>query len=141
MAEKRSATFAEIVAAVKLSADDSARSRAEKDARPGALGRDGALYDRQGLRMTRSIEELGPAEAADLVRDGAGVAFEGCGCGGATGCAIEWAGPDEAITAARRGEPVFVRGHRAPTWIDLWQGDGARVVFLHGDVTWGDLFA
>ena len=141
MARKRIATFVDIVAEVKLSAADRAQSRAAKDMRFGSIGRDGALDDRQGRRMTRSTSELTPAEAAVLVRDGAGIAFESCGCGGDSGCAISWAGPAEAAAAAHRGAPSYVRGYGAPSWIDLWQGDGARVVFLHGDVRWGDLFA
>ena len=140
MARKSGATFAEIVAEVKLSAADRAHSLAAKDRRPGGIGRDGALYDRQGRRMTKSTPDLAPTEAVILVRDGAGVAFESCGCGGDSGCTVSWAGPDEAAAAAFEGAPVFVRGNGAPSWIDLWEGDGVRVVFLHGDLRWGALF-
>ncbi len=136
MARKRTPTFAEIVAEARLSASDPARTR---DARPGRFGRDGALYDPQGRRIELVESEITPDEAVARVRAGAVLAFESCGCGGGGGCTIAWFDSAQLTSAAERGAPAFVRGYGAPTWIDVWEGEGHTIVFAHGDVQWGTL--
>ena len=138
MARKHPPTFAEIAAEARLGASDAARPR---DARPGRFGRDGALYDPQGRRVELVESEISPDDAVARVRAGAVLAFESCGCGGAGGgaCTIAWFDSAQLTRAAERGAPAFVRGYGAPTWIDVWEGDGQSVVFAHGDVRWGTL--
>ena len=128
MPTKRKRTFAEIVEEVVEA------PAAPIEVRAGSFNRAGQFFDPAGVLLTRQSDSITPAKAATLVAAGAQVAFEGCGCGGfAGGCIPQW-----LATGRLAGKPNFVKGYGSPTWIDSWSGEGSTVVFLHGDVKWGD---
>ena len=102
---------------------------------PGTFDLDGQLYGPSSDRLTKVRAEITPAQARSFVDAGALVAYEGCGCGGWHGCVPSWFRPDELPAGV---PPRFVKGLGSPTWIDRWESDVSVVVFLHGDVEWGD---
>lgn len=128
MGRDRGETFAQIVA----------RTRAEPPA--PEVEDPAAPRMPDGRRLVELRAAIDPAEARELVAAGALLAFEGCGCGGGPGCAPTWYDADER----RRAAEVVprVRAKRHPGWIDLWSpvdDPGAQVVYVHGEVLWGDL--
>lgn len=130
MARKK--TFAEIAA------EAMAEPKPERDIRLGGVNKDGEFFDLSGNLLIR-IGEVTPKKAQEFVADGASVVWEGCGCGGSSGCPAQWieARIRDGLGSVR---PRFVKGYGSPTWIDLWEGDGGFVVYAHGDVEWGDAF-
>jgi hypothetical protein len=124
-------TFRDIVAEVQRA------PRQLIDVRPGSVNGKGQLFDPHGRLLTKDHAQITPADAAEQIRQGALLAFEGCGCGGSGACSISWIDAP-MLRALRETKPTFVKGYGSPTWIDLWSGDGVAVVFAHGDVEWGD---
>lgn len=109
--------------------------------RPGTFNLAGELFTPDGARLVRTGSDVSVADARAAVRAGATVAFEACGCGGGgRECRPFW--PDDAAVRAiaRSSSPVISAKHSAPTWIDVWEGDGVHVAFFHGEVSWGSLF-
>jgi len=139
MAKKsKGATFAELLKQPTWSEGDAQKSR-KPAARPGGHNAAGELFDPSGRPLRLLHEDLTPDQAQEWVRSGALVAFEGCGCGGWTRCQPEWLSTDALSQLRSAPAPEFGRGHRAPTWIDVWSSDQSQiVVYLHGDVRWGD---
>lgn len=128
-------SFADIVAEVR------AEPIPAREVRPGEHSAAGELFDPDGAVLSR-VGELSPGQARTYVRQGALLAWEGCGCGGWQGCQPTWYDDAARRILAERAAPRFrPRRHGAPTWIDLWQGDGGPVVYAHGDVVWGDALA
>jgi len=105
------------------------------DVSSGEVNGEGKFFDPDGKLMTRVKSEITPKEARRYVNHGALVAYEGCGCGGGGGCSPSWFTPDQLPAGVK---PRFVKGYGSPTWIDLWKSEASTVVFLHGDVEWGD---
>lgn len=133
MPAKRKLTLAEIVEEVR------ATPRPPIAVRKGSFNSAGQLFDPAGAPLTPVKNPITPARAAELVAEGALVAFEGCGCGGfAGGCQPEWADSESLTRLTAADNPRFVKGYGSPTWIDEWSSDSSTVVFLHGDVEWGD---
>lgn len=132
MASKRRRTFAEIVDEVQ------ATPRPELEVLPGTFNRLGQFFDPSGAVLTRH-EQVSPSEAADLVARGATVVIETCGCGGGHGCTPRWIDTDGLDRLRTADKPRFVKGYGSPTWIDHWTVSTGDVVFLHGDVKWGDV--
>ena len=133
MATKRRQTFAEIVGDVR------ATPPTPVSVRPGNFNMDGQFFDPSGSLLTRTQHSISEAEAAELVAAGATAVFESCGCGGGGGCIPEWISDDDLNLLRTADKPRFVKGYGSPTWIDRWTGEGGDVVFLHGDVEWGDV--
>jgi hypothetical protein len=136
MAKKpRGRTFADL--AKEPTWGEAERSRSGEHAvRPGMFNRGGEFFDPSGRLLVLKQQAVGPAEAVQRVSDGALVAFEGCGCGGWAGCAPEWFTGDRLLRLRTGPGPRFVRGHGAPTWIDVWASGAGEVVFAHGEVDW-----
>lgn len=107
-------------------------------ARPGTLNLAGQFFTLDGGRLEKAAADVDATEVGALVRHGATVAFEGCGCGGG-GCTPAWPSPIDVRAAAAAAEPVLEGRQGTPTWADAWAMGETRVVFLHGDVTWGSL--
>ncbi len=124
-------SFAEIVAETR------AEPRPKREVRPGSFNRAGEFFDPAGNLLTKA-GQLTPAQATSWVRRGALVAWEGCGCGGWSGCKPTWVDEDELHSLATGAKPRFTKRHGSPTWIDLWEGASGPIVFAHGDVEWGD---
>jgi hypothetical protein len=106
--------------------------------RPGKFNAAGEFFDPDGLRLHPVQEAATPEEAQRLVRAGALVVYETCGCGGWVGsCAPQWL-REAPLAALRQGPmPSFTGRNGTPTWIDTWANEEHTVVFAHGDVSWG----
>lgn len=139
MAKKRNgATFAELLTKPPRSDGDAQRS-GKHAVRPGRYNLAGDLFDPGGRRLFLLHEDIRPHRAREWVSGGALVAYEACGCGGWTGCQPDWLTSDGLSRLQSAPAPQFVGGHGAPTWIDVWSSALDRVVvYLHGDVRWGD---
>ena len=123
-------TFAEIV--------EEARS-SQRDAPPPS--RDVRFRDPDGNELLR-VGKVEPAEARRLVRDGALLAFEDCGCGGdAPGCSAIWIDKETRHSLASQSAPRLAGGKRSVSWLDLWESDARLVVYAHGEVKWGHALA
>lgn len=88
-----------------------------------------------------SHSTIAPSTALDLARNGATVAWEGCGCGGGGGCEIEWFDAINVHAMAATGRPQLGKSKTSITWIDVWSSAETTVAFAHGDVRWGDFMA
>jgi hypothetical protein len=133
MPAKRKPTFAEIVDQVLATPPTPIVVRA------GGFNTSGQFFAPSGEQVVLKKTSVSPSEAAELVAAGALVVFEGCGCGGsAGGCTPEWLDTEQVARIRVAGKPEFIRGYGSPTWIDYWIGESETVVFLHGDVKWGD---
>lgn len=126
---RRAPTFSEIVDEERAKPDPRLRQ-----VRPGHVDVDGELVDPDGNLVVSVTAQITPKQARQLVDEGALVAFEECG--GLGGCSPSWFAPEQVPAGVR---PRFVKGYGSPTWIDLWEGEESTVVFLHGDVEWGDM--
>lgn len=125
-------TFAEIVAeTVATPTQESTKSF-------GIFDDAGDMWDPDGNRLHRIKSEITPARAREMVREGAQLAWEGCGCGGWRGCQPTWVSTAARLRLGEGSKPRFTNRYGSPTWIDLWDGDAGKVVFAHGDVEWGD---
>ena len=133
MPAKRKQTFAEIVETVR------ATPPTPITVRPGTFNGEGQFFDPSGTLLTLARSSITESEAAELVAAGATAVFESCGCGGGGGCIPEWISTDDLNLLRTADKPRFVRGYGSPTWIDQWSGAAGDVVFLHGDVKWGDV--
>ncbi|MET3638279.1 hypothetical protein [Curtobacterium oceanosedimentum] len=107
--------------------------------RPGTFNLAGELFTPAGVRLTRRETDVSEETAAALVRAGAEVVYEACGCGGGGPCKPLWTEPAGATAIAKTTLPTVQSRPTAPTWIDVWAGDGATAVFCHGDITWGPM--
>ena len=140
MAKKsKGATFAELLKQPTWSEGDGLRSR-KPAVRPAGHNAAGEFFDPSGRALLLLHENVTPDLAHARVRSGALLAYEGCGCGGWTRCQPDWLSSDALSRLHSASAPEFVKGHRAPTWIDVWSSDLSQVVvYLHGDVRWGDV--
>lgn len=114
---------------------------AEAKAQPAAdLSSDSgyaSFRDPDGNELAK-VGELSPSEARELVREGALLAFEDCGCGGAYGgCDVKWIDVQTSERLAAVSLPRLAKGKRSASWIDLWRGTDVSVVYAHGSVKWG----
>lgn len=104
----------------------------------GAVDMDGIFRDLDGRPLELVPEEFSTDEAKRSVKARAHVSYEGCGCGGGYGCQPSWMS-EEDLSALRSGPaPRKVRTYGAPTWFDVWSNTEVTVVFVHGDVEWGN---
>jgi hypothetical protein len=107
--------------------------------RPGKFNQAGEFHSPDGKRLELTDDELTPGEAQRHISEHALLAYEGCGCGGVAECAPVWATAKELAQLKSGPKPRLVKGHGAPTWVDLWTDGTRKVVFAHGDVDWGSL--
>ncbi|XGX79822.1 hypothetical protein LQK93_02639 [Terrabacter sp. BE26] len=130
-------TFAELLKQPTWS-EAEPRVPGEYAVRPGKYNAAGELFDPSGAPIRPQQEYVTPELAQELVNGGALVAHEGCGCGGWQGCQPVWLSVD-ALRRVRSGQaPELIGSHGTPTWIDVWSSDDGVIVYLHGDVRWGD---
>lgn len=124
-------TLAEVVRDLAAAPD---RPRNRRTAiRPGTFNLEGELFAPDGTPLVCSDEALCPGEALAELRNGALLAFEGCGCGGGGGCAPDWLDPRQRRDLCLAGQPRLTYD----CWIELWTGGTHRVVFAHGPIRWG----
>jgi hypothetical protein len=129
-------TFAELLKQRTWS-EAEPRESGEHAVRPGKYNHAGELFDPSGQLLVLQQEDISPQRAQELVRGGARVAHEVCGCGGWAGCQPDWLSSD-ALSRVRSGSAPSLRGRGVPTWIDVWSSAAGHVIYLHGDVQWGD---
>jgi hypothetical protein len=80
----------------------------------------------------RSQERITPARAQELLRAGAVMAVDECGCGGY--CGLTWPAATERAELARRPPAVTKRRFG---WLEEWHSDAGEPVLLqNGDVRW-----
>ncbi|PWC06038.1 hypothetical protein DF223_13470 [Mycetocola zhujimingii] len=130
----RRPSLAEIAAELRAAPK---RETAPDPVTPGRFDRGGHLIDLQG-NVLRREGKLTAQEAVALMRSGAAVAYEGCGCGG--GCDPAWLDEAELAALATAGNPRTDTRSSQPAWIDLWTGgfnDTVSLVLLNGEATWG----
>lgn len=133
---RKQQTFADIAEEAK---SRPASPAGRNDARPGRFNAVNDLFDPAGNLLLRVAEKVSPAEALELVRAGALVAYEGCGCGGYPGCQPEWPAANQRAALRLADEPSFPTS-ATPSWIDVWRGAGGPAIFVHGVVRWADVF-
>jgi hypothetical protein len=120
--------MAAITSTAKSSPSPSAPRRLPPGIHHGQLiGSDGTAYQ----LVSSGLE---PKRAAQLVRDGAAVAFDECACGGT--CGFIWASRDERVSLAKN--PPVLRSHKGLDGkLSLWQSEtGQRIVLAQGPITW-----
>lgn len=134
---RRATTFAELAGQPMWSETEAART-GEHAVRPGAVNVAGDFFDPSGRRLVVESVDIGVDVAQQLVDAGALVVAESCGCGGGYGgCTASWL-DDQQLRELKGGPPpTFTGRHRAPTWLDVWTNGERRVVYAHGDVSWG----
>lgn len=110
--------------------------RGREVVRTGGFNAAGDLLDPEGRLLEHVAEGLTLDEAHGFVVGGALVAYDGCGCGG--GCGLSW--PDLADRKRLRadGPPRIPTKPFMHPQIDLWRGEGGDVVFVMGDLDWGN---
>ena len=97
---------------------------------PGQRNEVDELSTPDGVLMEPAFDEIDAETARREVEAGALVVWGGCGCGPTDCGELEW--PDPALV--RGATPTFGRDGG---WLSLWKAGQARVVFVHGSVTWG----
>lgn len=137
MAKKqRGPTFAEIVREPTYS--ELVPDTSEPIPFEGAVDEDGIFRDLDGRPLALVSQHITTDDAQKLLKAGAQVAHESCGCGGGYDCQPIWVIGDD-LAALRSGPaPRKVRTYGASTWFDAWSNTGVTVVFAHGDVEWGN---
>jgi len=134
--QRKRRTLAEITEEVRATPP---RPRSGKNlVRPGQFNGANELFDPDGRLVAAEAEVLAPAEALQHLEAGALVAHEVCGCGGYSGCQPIWYDAPDRRRMIAAGPP-HPGSKVTPTWIDLRRADDQRVLFLHGDVVWGDV--
>lgn len=98
----------------------------------GAGFHDDHLHGLDGRVYRRASRHIEPVRAQELLRAGAAMAVDDCGCGGH--CGLDWPSPSERIELARRPPRLTKRRFG---WLDEWQSeDGHSVLLQSGDVRW-----
>ncbi len=121
-------TFADIVQEVRAAPKLQVPLRS--DIRAGVLvGADGPVWER--------VSDDVPADRAlELVRRGAAVASDGCGCAGY--CGLDWLSAEDLARLAAGGIPRV--SHKSFAWSGLskWiTSADERLLLATGDVRWG----
>ena len=128
----RGTTFADLVRA-----EQSRPARPDRRRLPP--GRHGdLLVDAAHRRSTLVDAHLDAPRAGALVRGGATVAFDPCGCGGA--CGISTLEPDRLARLTSAGDPIVSDDRRHPGELSSWVAEDDRstlLVLASGRVVWG----
>ena len=94
---------------------------------------DRRLVAPDGRVYVRTDEDVTAEQAVELLRAGAAVVLDSCGCAG--GCPLEWPGPDEVERLCAAGRPVTPK--RGLGELYSWRSeDGHALIYVAGDVRW-----
>jgi len=133
--QPRQPSFSEIVDAVK----SSPRVVAPEPTEPGVYP-DGSVLAPGGRRYLRVAIDISPDGAWTAASAGAIAAWDPCGCGGY--CGLTWFDESDLAGMAVSGRPTIRRTKRAYGSISEYRSDDGRpLLFVEGDVRWGDFFA
>ncbi|WP_258723260.1 hypothetical protein [Cellulomonas sp. NS3] len=100
----------------------------------------GGVTDPEGTRWRPSKSSISEGQAHALLKHGARVAWDPCGCGGY--CGFTWFGPEEAARLFASGTPTVRNTKRRRGNISEWTADDGRVLVVAEDaVRWADLMA
>lgn len=128
MRTPRSRPFADVVREVREAEDGTPAPREL----PGRR-----LVDPAGRAWREVEEDLTEDRARELVRDGAGLAWDDCGSLG-HGAPVDWVPRDEAAALAAAGPPVLRTGRHRSAGLSAWRtDDGAWLVLASMSVRWG----
>lgn len=97
----------------------------------------GTFVDPDGVEYTE-VGVVAPEAAPELVRAGARVVFDSCGCGSDHGAdhALAWSTAADPHLSAT--SPVLLTRRHGLAELRLWRaGDGREVIQAAGDVEWG----
>ena len=95
----------------------------------------GTFLDRIGRVFSEIDDEVLPIEAPPIVKQGAALVWDRCGCGGS--CGLFW------VPTSRYGElvtsvPVLRYTRRGRGTMSLWKaGDGSQLLLLQSTLVWG----
>ncbi len=105
-------------------------------------GRHDDLLVLDGRRYTLITEPLEAAQARTLVRHGAQLAFDPCGCGGR--CGIQILHEDALAGLRQHGNPTIGQGPNHPGSLSTWttvEPPETTLVLASGHVIWGQALA
>jgi len=131
--DRRRESFAEIVREERARPPRPDRTRLPP-------GRHDDLLVLDGRRYTLITEPLEAAQARTLVRNGAQLAFDPCGCGGRCGIQIL----HEHALARQHGNPTIGQGPNHPGSLSSWaavEPPETTLVLASGHVSWGQALA
>ena len=90
------------------------------------------LHGPDGRVYRRTKDHIKPGRAQELLRAGAAMAVDDCGCGGY--CGLDWPSLSERTELGQR--PPRLAKNRFG-WLDEWQSsDGHSLLLQYGDVRW-----
>ncbi len=95
---------------------------------------DGVLIDRKGKAYKLSQKNVSPEESSRIVKSGAQVIFDECGCGGV--CGFVYASQQELSLMSTK-TPV-IKTHKDLTGsLSVWKSDSGETVLLaEGPIDW-----
>ncbi len=95
---------------------------------------DGVLIDRKGTAYKLSQKNVSPEESTRIVKSGAQVIFDECGCGGI--CGFVYASQQELSLMSTK-TPV-IKTHKGLTGsLSVWKSDSGETVLLaEGPIDW-----
>jgi len=95
---------------------------------------DGVLIDRKGTAYKLSQKNVSPEESTRIVKSGAQVVFDECGCGGV--CGFVYASQQE-LSLMSTNAPV-IKTHKGLTGsLSVWKSDSGETVLLaEGPIDW-----
>ena len=110
----------------------------EVEQQPVATVRDySGVVDPNGRRWHQHLAEISPARALELVKEGAPVAWDPCGCGGY--CGFDWFAADDVARMVAAGTPTVRHTKRKRGNLSVWTSDDGGVLVVAEDaVQWGD---
>jgi hypothetical protein len=89
------------------------------------------LHDAGGRTYELVHDDIAPARAQELLRAGALMLIDDCGCRGY--CGLEWPDAAERTVLARRPPKITKRGGSLEEWRST---DGHHLLIQNGDVRW-----
>ncbi len=95
---------------------------------------DGVLIDRKGKAYKLSQKNVSPEESSRIVKSGAQVIFDECGCGGV--CGFVYASQQELSLMSTK-TPVFKTQKGLTGSLSVWKSDSGETVLLaEGPIDW-----
>lgn len=98
------------------------------------------VVDPTGTRWHQHLAEISPARALELAKEGAGIAWDRCGCGGY--CGFDWYAADDVARMVAAGTPKLRHTKRKRGNLSLWKNEAEGLLVVAEDaVQWGDVLS